>query len=130
MSDADPGRRCGWPPPCPTSPKFHPPDESRQDGLKQARRMGKTPIMLAWRDHADFARVMIALANRRQLAMCGMSRRAAFRYVETIVADAEVVIGVWQDPREPNGVGLHVIKGLRHLMTATDKCGPARGRGR
>ena len=74
--------------------------------------MGKTPIMLAWRDHADFTRMMIALANQRQLAMCGMSRRAAFRYVETIVADAEVVIGVWQDPREPNGVGLHVIKGL------------------
>jgi hypothetical protein len=54
--------------------------------------MGKIPIMLGWRDHADFTRMMIALANQRQLAMCGMSRRAAFRYVESIVADAEVVI--------------------------------------
>jgi hypothetical protein len=88
--------------------------------------MGKIPIMLAWRDHADFTRMMIALANQRQLAMCGMSRRAAFRYVESIVADAEVVIGVWQDPREPNGVGLHVIKGLRHLMTAAASGEPAR----
>jgi hypothetical protein len=88
--------------------------------------MGKTPITLAWRDHADFTCMMIELANQRQLAMRGMSRRAAFRYVETIVADAEVVIGVWQDPSEPNGVGLHVIKGLRHLMTATASGEPAR----
>jgi hypothetical protein len=65
--------------------------------------MGKTPIMLAWRDHADFTRVMIALANRRQLAMCGMSRRAAFRYVETIVADAEVVIGSGRTRANPTG---------------------------
>jgi hypothetical protein len=49
-------------PPRPTSPKFHPPDESRQDGLKQARRMGKTPITRAWRDHAAFR-----LAVRRQV---------------------------------------------------------------
>ena len=70
--------------------------------------MNKTPIPLAWcGDQADFTRMMIALANQRQLAMRGMSKRAAFHYVETIVADAEVVIGVWQDPSEPNGVGLH-----------------------
>ena len=85
--------------------------------------MGKTPITLAWRDHADFTCMMIELANQRQLAMRGMSRRAAFRYVETIIADAEFVIGVWQDP---SGVGLHVIKGLRHLMTATANGEPAR----
>ena len=47
--------------------------------MKQARRMNKTPILLAWcGDHADFTRMMIALANQRQLAMCGMSKRAAF----------------------------------------------------
>ena len=72
--------------------------------------------------------MMIALANQRQLAIRGMSKRAAFRYVETIVADAEVVIGVWQDPSEPNGVGLHVIKGLRHLMSATVSVEPPRVR--
>ena len=87
--------------------------------------MNKTPIPLAWCDQADFTRMMIALANQRQLAMRGMSKRAAFRYVETIVADAEVVIGVWQDPSEPNGVGLHMIKGLWHLMTATASGEPA-----
>jgi hypothetical protein len=81
--------------------------------------MGKTPITLAWRDHADFTRMMIELANQRQLAMRGMSKHAAFRYLKTIVADAEVVIGIWQDASEPSGVGLHVIKGLWHLMTAT-----------
>ena len=91
--------------------------------------MNKTPIPLAWcGDQADFTRMMIALANQRQLAMRGMSKRAAFHYVETIVADAEVVIGVWQDPSEPNGVGLHVIKGLRHLMTATASGEPPRVR--
>ena len=90
--------------------------------------MNKTPIPLAWCDQADFTRMMIALANQRQLAMRGMSKRAAFRYVETIVADAEVVIGVWQDPSEPNGVGLHVIKGLWHLITATASSEPPRVR--
>jgi hypothetical protein len=91
--------------------------------------MNKTPIPLAWcGDQADFTRMMIALANQRQLAMRGMSKRAAFHYVETIVADAEVVIGVWQDPSEPNGVGLHVIKGLRQVMTATASGEPPRVR--
>ena len=89
--------------------------------------MNRTPIPLAWcGDQADFTRMMIALANQRQLAMRGMSKRVAFHYVETIIADAEVVIGVWQDP---SGVGLHVIKGLRHLMTATANGEPARGTG-
>jgi hypothetical protein len=88
--------------------------------------MAKAPIPFAWRDHADFTRMMIELANRRQLAMRGMSNHAAFRYVAAIVADAEVVIGIWQDRSEPNGVGLHVIKGLRHLMTATATGEPAR----
>jgi hypothetical protein len=63
--------------------------------------MAKTPITLDWRDCADFTRMMIELANRRRLAMRGMSKRAAFRYLETIVADAEVVIGIWQDVSEP-----------------------------
>ena len=91
--------------------------------------MNKTPIPLAWcGDQADFTRMMIALANQRQLAIRGMSKRTAFRYVETIVADAEVVIGVWQDPSEPNGVGLHVIKGLWHLITATASSEPPRVR--
>jgi len=90
--------------------------------------MNKTPIPLAWCDQADFTRMMIALANQRQLAMRGMTKRAAFRYIETIVADAEVVIGLWQDPSEPNSVGLHVIKGLRHLMTAAASGEPPRVR--
>jgi hypothetical protein len=72
--------------------------------------------------------MMIELANRRRLAMRGMSKRAAFRYLETIVADAEVVIGIWQDASEPNSVGLHVIKGLWHLMTNTASGEPARVR--
>jgi hypothetical protein len=87
--------------------------------------MDKTPITLAWRDYAGFTRIMIELANLRQLAMREMSRRAADLYVETIVADADVVIGIWEDAREPSGVGLHVIKGLRHLMTATAGGEPA-----
>ena len=90
--------------------------------------MNKTPIPLAWCDQADFTRMMIALANQRQLAMRGMTKRAAFRYIETLVADAEVVIGLWQDPSEPNSVGLHVIKGLRHLMTAAASGEPPRVR--
>lgn len=90
--------------------------------------MAKTPITLDWRDCADFTRMMIELANRRRLAMRGMSKRAAFRYLETIVADAEVVIGIWQDASEPHSVGLHVIKGLWHLMTNTASGEPARVR--
>jgi hypothetical protein len=90
--------------------------------------MAKTPITLDWRDCADFTRMMIELANRRRLAMRGMSKRAAFRYLETIVADAEVGIGIWQDASEPNSVGLHVIKGLWHLMTNTASGEPARVR--
>jgi hypothetical protein len=90
--------------------------------------MAKAPIPLAWRDHADFTRMMIELTNQRRLAMRGMSNHAAFRYIETIVADAEVVIGIWQDRSEPDGVGLHVIKGLQHLLTATASGEPARVR--
>jgi hypothetical protein len=52
--------------------------------------------------------------------------RAAFQYLENIIASAEVAIGVWPDASEPDGVGLHVIKGLVRVMTAMETGGPAR----
>lgn len=35
--------------------------------------------------------------------------------VKQIIADADIVFGVWPDPTQPHGVGMHVIKGRRRL---------------
>jgi hypothetical protein len=75
---------------------------------------------------ADFSRMLTDLADQHRTAMCGMSERATFQYLENIIASAEVAIGVWPDAKEPNGVGLHVIKGLGRVMTAMETSGPAR----
>jgi hypothetical protein len=55
------------------------------------------------------------LANANHSEMQGMSKRAAMRFVREILADNEVVFGIWQDFAEPNGVGMLVVKGIAHL---------------
>jgi hypothetical protein len=49
-------------------------------------------------DEREFARSMTEHANAHQLHMRGMSDEAATAYVCKIVADNELVIGVWQEP--------------------------------
>jgi hypothetical protein len=45
--------------------------------------------------------------------------------VQRIIADVELVFGVWQDASKPLGVGLHVIKGHRRLATLPAGTEPA-----
>jgi len=54
-------------------------------------------------------------AHAHHEAMQGMSEKAAFRYIKNIITNADVMVGIRQDFAEPNGVGLHVIKGQRAL---------------
>ena len=39
-----------------------------------------------------------------------------------LIDSAEIVIGVWQDFDEPNGVGHLVIKGKKRLTSTSDTC--------
>jgi hypothetical protein len=47
-----------------------------------------------------------------------MSDEAAKAYVRKIVADNDLVIGVWREPAARFGVGIHPIKGRRLLVEA------------
>jgi hypothetical protein len=110
-------------------PKFHPFDGERQGGVGEGRAMSETrdfPPAAFNRLFADFSRLFTDLADQHRTAMCGISERATFQYLENIIASAEVAIGVWPDASGPNGVGLHMIKGLRRVMTAMETSGPAR----
>ena len=70
----------------------------------------------------EFRRTLANMADRNRAGMAGMDEPNAFKFVEAICADSEVVIGVWKDIDEPCGVGLYPIKGanrLRESVAAT-----------
>ena len=69
-----------------------------------------------WR---ELVRLMTERANAHQDAMRGMSDKAATKYVREIVADNDVVFGVWQEPAAPYGVGIRPIKGRQWLEAIT-----------
>jgi hypothetical protein len=66
-------------------------------------------------NEADFTRLMTERANAHRDAMRGMSEQAAMKYVRQIIADNDVVVGVWQEPTARYKVGIHVIKGRQRL---------------
>ena len=45
-----------------------------------------------------------------------MSEKAPMDHVKTVIADNDIVFGIWQDASESNGVGVLVIKGNRELQ--------------
>jgi hypothetical protein len=63
----------------------------------------------------EFVRRVKACANAHQGAMRGMPADTAFKYIGQIVADNDVVFGVFPDPAKPHGVGVYLIKGRRRL---------------
>ena len=46
--------------------------------------------------------------------------------IERLMNDHDVVVAVWQDPDEPDGVGTYVVKG-RKLLAETHLSGQSRG---
>jgi len=66
----------------------------------------------------DFKRLMVDKANTHREAMEDMSGKQAMQYVEGIVEGAVIVFGVFPDAESPDGVGMHIIKGLRELQSA------------
>jgi hypothetical protein len=72
----------------------------------------------AQQDYAMLKEQMVEIANRHQEAMQGMNSRAAGAYVRDAIANAPIMFGVYQDLGEPNGVGMHVIKGKRELQVS------------
>jgi hypothetical protein len=67
----------------------------------------------------ELIRFMTEHANAHQDAMRGMSEKAAMKYVREIVADNDVVFGVWQESAAPYGVGIRPIKGRQWLEAIT-----------
>jgi hypothetical protein len=61
-------------------------------------------------DRADFVRKLVDLANRNEVTMDG-----TMEPVRRIIAEGNVVFGVWQDRAEEYGVGYLVVKGAKPL---------------
>jgi hypothetical protein len=68
------------------------------------------------------------IANHHGEIMRGMTEKAATDHVKSVIADNDIVFGIWEDESEANGVGVLVIKGDRELQacTASDQCIPSR----
>ena len=66
---------------------------------------------------------LIAIADANREAMDGTTGP-----IKRIFADNHIVIGIWQDPNEPNGVGFLVLKGgnLLREVRKSGKGWPAR----
>jgi hypothetical protein len=74
-------------------------------------------------DLGEFKRLAVEMANANRDAMDG-----TMTPIRCLIADNEMVVAVWQDAEEPDGVGLLVIKGDRFLRTviAENRPMPAR----
>jgi len=53
------------------------------------------------------------IANHHGEIMRGMTEKAAMDHVKSVIADNDIVFGIWEDESEANGVGVLVIKGDR-----------------
>src|SRR5262249_8886265 len=67
---------------------------------------------------ASLKQRLAAMANAIRDEMQGMSPKQAMRLVREILANNEVVFGLWQDPARLDGVGMTVIKGIDKLPDA------------
>jgi hypothetical protein len=67
---------------------------------------------------------MTDVANEHHKAMLGMSEKAAADYVKRTIAAGTIVFGVYQDPNEPSGIGMHIIKGRREMQAVIASCQP------
>lgn len=63
----------------------------------------------------EVVRGLVGFANEVHERLHGLSEQEAMTAIKRIVDGSEVVFGVWQDPGEPFGVGVCLIKGEREL---------------
>lgn len=54
---------------------------------------------------------IVAMANEFRHRMDGTTEP-----IKEAMAENDIVFGVWQDATEPDGVGIHVIKGHRRVV--------------
>jgi hypothetical protein len=66
-------------------------------------------------DLTHFARVVVSCLWDSHAEMKGMTATKTKAFVLKILADNEIVFGVWQDADEPNGIGVLLIKGKARL---------------
>jgi hypothetical protein len=71
-------------------------------------------------EESELARCLAFAASKAEEHRCKMEKeklteRQAFKYVEKIIGDADVVFGVWADPEHPDGFDSIVIKGMHHI---------------
>jgi hypothetical protein len=66
----------------------------------------------------DLRRRMTDAANEHHETLKGMIGKEKGQYVRGVIDAATVVFGVYQDAEQPNGVGMHIIKGKRELQVA------------
>ncbi len=59
----------------------------------------------------DLVRQLVEWAEANEMQMDGTTDP-----VRRIIAANDVVWGVWNDPKEPHGVGLYLIKGRRRIQ--------------
>ena len=57
----------------------------------------------------------LEIAEDHRRAMQGMSEHDALSYAHEQIENAPITVGVYPDQNEPDGVGLHLIKGRREL---------------
>jgi len=61
----------------------------------------------------DFIEDLVNSAN----AVAKKHKGAGIDVIRGLVNEADVVIGIYQDKTQPYGIGMHIIKGHRLLMT-------------
>ncbi len=62
---------------------------------------------------------IVAMANQNLLYMDGTTHP-----VNRIISNCDLVFGIWQDYREPHGVGVSIIKGVRRLLAIEESGRP------
>jgi hypothetical protein len=60
---------------------------------------------------------LIDYANAHVAAMEYMTQQEADRYLRALIADKDVVLGLYQDVRVPDGIAMFTIKGADPFLT-------------
>jgi hypothetical protein len=68
-------------------------------------------MTITFRDARQFLTALADMAEALRLAIIPMSNRERGQLVTRIVADNQMVFGVWPDADQPDGFGVQVIKG-------------------
>ena len=83
----------------------------REAKRKRQQKKPRMPVVVK-----EALKALIDEAEERRLLLVAHGEKGSMALIEAWVVEADVVVGVWNDPSSKGGIGWYVIKGEYHLQ--------------